>query len=275
MTPKLEKFLLRLKDGGVKKELERSINQIMAELLESNMQSVALILDTETTGLKDPEPVEIGFLALRELISYPNGLLAEKHIEFCERFATNKAIEPDATKVHKIKDIDLIGKPHWRTFKIPDTAKYMIGHNIEFDARVLNYPKLRFICTLKLSRLLWPDLPNHKLTTVIQQKFPGVAERLTANAHGALVDCKLCLLILHTAMQEFDGFDTWQNVWMQAGVEPKKKDVKVPDIMPFGKYKGTRIADIPRDYLEWMLQNMELSGGLKIAVQNTYAGAKQ
>lgn len=35
--------------------------------------------------------------------------------------------------------------------------------------------------------------------------------------------------------------------------------VKIMDIMPFGKYKGERISDIPRDYKNWMLQNFQWS----------------
>jgi uncharacterized protein (DUF3820 family) len=32
--------------------------------------------------------------------------------------------------------------------------------------------------------------------------------------------------------------------------------------MPFGKHKGTPIKDLPDDYLNWMLENVELSGSL-------------
>lgn len=31
----------------------------------------------------------------------------------------------------------------------------------------------------------------------------------------------------------------------------------VPPVMPFGKYKGWSISDVPRDYLAWVLNNCE------------------
>jgi hypothetical protein len=37
--------------------------------------------------------------------------------------------------------------------------------------------------------------------------------------------------------------------------------------MPFGKYKGEEIADIPRPYLVWLSENVELFGSLKSEVE--------
>lgn len=41
---------------------------------------------------------------------------------------------------------------------------------------------------------------------------------------------------------------------MDAGKKP------VIEVMPFGKYKGERLADIPRNYLQWCLANFEWKG---------------
>jgi len=40
--------------------------------------------------------------------------------------------------------------------------------------------------------------------------------------------------------------------------------------MPFGKYEGQKIADIPLDYLEWLRENVELYGNVKKAVDLTF-----
>ena len=37
-------------------------------------------------------------------------------------------------------------------------------------------------------------------------------------------------------------------------------------IMPFGKYKGEYIYDLPIDYLEWLYENIELRGDIQEAV---------
>jgi exodeoxyribonuclease X len=232
---------------------------------------LALILDTETTGLKNPEPVEIAHISLRSLSTYSAGLLAEQHVQFCERYAVTGQIERGAFEIHGISAKDLIGKPHWTTFAIP-RAEYIVGHKIEFDARVLGYPERKFICTAKLAKLLWPELPNHKLTTIVEQKFPEIGKRLTANAHGALVDCKLCLLILDAAMREFEGMESWEAIYELAGVFPKKKEVKIPEKMPFGRHKGIPFEQIPQDYLAWIINLSDASWEVKQAARQHYLG---
>ena len=39
-------------------------------------------------------------------------------------------------------------------------------------------------------------------------------------------------------------------------------------IMPFGKYKGEQLLDIPASYLEWIYDNLELNGDLEHAVSD-------
>jgi uncharacterized protein (DUF3820 family) len=38
-------------------------------------------------------------------------------------------------------------------------------------------------------------------------------------------------------------------------------------IMPFGKYKGEQLLDIPVSYLEWIYDNVELRGDLAAGVE--------
>lgn len=39
-------------------------------------------------------------------------------------------------------------------------------------------------------------------------------------------------------------------------------------VMPFGKYKGEQLLDIPTSYLEWIYDNLELNGDLEQAVSD-------
>ncbi len=43
--------------------------------------------------------------------------------------------------------------------------------------------------------------------------------------------------------------------------------------MPFGKYKGTPVGEIPRDYLRWLQDNVELRPQLAAAIRETLEGA--
>ena len=45
--------------------------------------------------------------------------------------------------------------------------------------------------------------------------------------------------------------------------------------MPFGKYKGVIIADLPTDYIQWMQKNLQLKGCLKSAIDQEIKKRKQ
>lgn len=38
--------------------------------------------------------------------------------------------------------------------------------------------------------------------------------------------------------------------------------------MPFGKYKGTPVEDLPADYLTWLWENVDLREPLRTVVEN-------
>jgi len=186
----------------------------------------AVVLDTETTGLRQPQPIEVGYLALQELNTYvmkPENieLITEKHFTFNERFKPTKAIDKQAQIVHGISLNDLLDKPAFSMDKlnIPDSCEYMICHNVSYDWRVLGKPTetgLKKICTLKLAKALWPGLDSYKLTSLMYEFFPDYHERVTVNAHGALVDCRLTLALLAKACLEFD-LKTWADFYEIAG----------------------------------------------------------
>jgi Putative quorum-sensing-regulated virulence factor len=48
---------------------------------------------------------------------------------------------------------------------------------------------------------------------------------------------------------------------------PQNKPIQT---MVFGKYKGTPIRDLPDTYLNWILENLDLKGGLFRALSEEY-----
>jgi len=53
------------------------------------------------------------------------------------------------------------------------------------------------------------------------------------------------------------GAVTRDNLSEKLSKAKQKKEVKTLEIMPFGKYKGERISDIPTDYKKWMLDKFD------------------
>ena len=134
--------------------------------------------------------------------------------------------QPVRQYVRLIRPPDAVGPFHWYNVKIhgirrsmlkdaptfgelwptlsPDlTGKLLVCHNAMFDTAVLRkclefyeipVPHCHYLCTVKLSQKLWPDLPNHKLDTV--SAFLGIA----LNHHEAGSDAHAAGLILQRAL---------------------------------------------------------------------------
>lgn len=76
----------------------------------------------------------------------------------------------------------------------------LIAHNAAFDrkfldaelARINQYRRQEFACTVLLARRLYPDAPNHKLGTLVQYAGLPVAGR----AHRALADAEMTAHLL-------------------------------------------------------------------------------
>jgi DNA polymerase-3 subunit epsilon len=78
----------------------------------------------------------------------------------------------------------------------------LIAHNAPFDIGILRamlnhynlpIPGLRYTCTVRISRKVWPHFPSHKLTE-LSQRFG-----FEYQAHHALEDAVNCGLVFHQA----------------------------------------------------------------------------
>ena len=245
-----------------------------------------IILDTETTGLQAPQACEIGFIELQGTVSdfkltkveNPISILKDNSIfisVYEQRFRPTKPIEAGASKVTGIYMKDVLHCPSITTFEFPTTVKYMIGHNVAFDHRVLDKPDVKLICTKELAQLVFPKqdgLKSLKLTTLIEWLYPKEGKELVEKAHGALLDCKLVFLVLHKILEKLPQIDTWEQLsglcsQGKKTYEEMNKPVEAITIMPFGKHQGAAIVNLPLTYLKWLLTLDNLSPPLRLAVQ--------
>lgn len=113
--------------------------------------------------------------------------------------------------------------------------------NCSFDLKFLagQYDNLvGSLCTLALARQYIHDSPNHKLGTLVDHL--GLQK---GQAHNALADCHMTRhLLIHII--EKSGRD------LKAHIAAARKP-KVVMQMPFGKYKGQKIATLPRWYIDY------------------------
>ena len=198
-----------------------------------------LISDVESTGLHPPPAPASGVVEVAYLELDMNTL--EITNEVYSRVNPGCLIHPEASKVHGIFDADVVDAPKLEdVYHIPEAAIHS-GHNSNFDLKFLatRYDNLvGSLCTLALARQYIHDSPNHKLGTLVDHL--GLPK---GNAHNALADCHMTRhLLIHII--EKSGRD------LKAHIAAARKP-KILHVLPFGKYKGQKIATLPRWYIDY------------------------
>ena len=199
-----------------------------------------IIFDTETTGLEAPEVIEAAWLEVNSLAPMTYGACFE------QRYRPSKPISIAALATHHILDEELVDCPTSSEFALPQDVDYLIGHNIDFDWTVIGTPDVRRICTLSLARAVWPSLESHSQGALLYHLERHTAKQRLQNAHAAAADIRICATIL-AHLCEALHISEIERLW------ERSEDARIPTHMPFGKHKGVPIAEVPKDYARWLL----------------------
>lgn len=206
----------------------------------------AYIIDTETTDA-DPETAEV-----IELATMPFDNVHEYEAT-AVRFKPSAAIAFGALATHHILPEELNDCLPSSSAALPADASYIIGHNVDFDWRVLGSPLVRRICTLAMARSLWPTLDSHKLGALVY-KINGVTagtKELLRGAHSAGADVDLCHLVLDGILKTQPNIGTLEQLWQYS------EDCRIPRIMTFGKFKGQPVSAVDRGWIGWYRRQEE------------------
>jgi exodeoxyribonuclease X len=214
-----------------------------------------LIFDTETTGKNNPVIIEAAWLKLESISPFKTS------DSFNQRYNPEKPIDLGALATHHILDEELIDCPLASSFKLPEDAEYLIGHNIDYDWNVIGQPNIKRICTLALARKAWPQLDSHNQSALLYYLDRTNARAKLKNAHSALADVNICSTILKSLCEVFN-ISSVENLYEVSEIS------RTPTHMPFGKYKGTSIINIPKDYKSWLLSQDNLDAYLRSALSD-------
>ena len=160
-----------------------------------SIESNYTVIDVETTGLSFhyDEIIELSGVKVRD---------GKVHSEFSTLINPGFKVNDSITRLTGITNSDLESQP--RIDKVIDSfmrfigADILVGHNINFDIQFINSALLKcsinplandYIDTLRISRRVNKDLPNHKLDTLIQQY------NLSRDTHRSLNDCRLTNMV--------------------------------------------------------------------------------
>lgn len=211
----------------------------------------AYIFDSETTGLNEPHLIEAAWLKLKDISSLT------VTADFLQRYKPGKPIELSALATSHILDEELDGCEPYNTFTLPEDVEYLIGHNVDYDWRVIGEPDVKRICTRALSSKLWPAADSHTQSAMIYLHYRTEATGLLRNAHAALDDVKNCRLLLVKILDTLAvtlgrPVSDWEELW------DISEDARIPTVIGFGKHRGMAISDLPSDYKRWLLNQSDL-----------------
>lgn len=209
------------------------------------------IFDTETTDLDNREVVELAAV----LIDHKQDVY-----HFQEYAKPNCQVSPGAEQVHGISNAFLQDKrpshvvvKEWQRdmegLREPGEELAFVAHNLKFDVsvveRYITLPSNSWrICTLRLSRMLYPDAPDHKLTTM--HRVLGLTG--TYQAHSALDDVLMCKDLLFSILQR-------NSMSIDDAARMCSRPIRLKT-MPFGKHKGEPMTTVPTSYMRWMMDNV-------------------
>lgn len=213
----------------------------------------AIILDTETHTI-DGYPIEIS----HSPCSFEQGVLKVDHNRnFDQYFSCPEPIAFGAMAVHHIIEVDLVGCPSYDTFRLPADVTHIIGHNIDYDIRAIRLCdssiQVKAICTLALSRMVWPDLDAHTLSTLYYfiMEDKALARSHLRKAHNAKWDIYFTGVVLKAIVEKL-GIKDMQSLYLFS------EQARIPTKITFGKHKGMAIKDLPSDYIVWLLKQPDL-----------------
>ncbi len=202
----------------------------------------AIFWDTETTGIK-PEKDRIIEIAAYDPV---------RNRSFEKFVNPGCPIPKEASAIHGITDemvasADSFAKVGQEFIEFCDGEVMLVAHNNDaFDIHFLRQecnryqltlPTWKYFDTLKWARRYRNDLPRHSL-----QFLREVYEIPANNAHRALDD----VIVLHQVYKYMVDDLIPEQVYQLLN-KPK-----VIQHMPFGKYQGKLLKDVPTEYFEWL-----------------------
>lgn len=218
----------------------------------------AVVFDTEVNSLESMEVIELAFCEVCLLDGFLGFSLITK-----KRFKPTNSFEAGAVAVHRILPEDVESSPPSSSASLP-AGEYVVAHNVDFDVRVMKISEeKKQICTLALCRRIWPQFKSHSLTAMFLELKGMNRENVAAikDAHSAYNDVVFLNAILESIVIEtrVKSFEELYQLSEQA---------RIPEVMMFGKHKGTKISELDFGYIEWFLRQPDIDPYLKKAFIN-------
>lgn len=221
-------------------------------------EAKALILDTEGTGLDEPDVIQLAHKG--PLTFGAVDALSAEALHFRPR--PHKPITIGAMATHRIILDDLDGYPVWPgSWQVPEGVGYLIGHSIDFDWKAIGAPvNVKRIDTMALAKRVWPDLDSYKLAALIFHLVDAKSAReMTVNAHNASQDIYLTEFLLDNLLTDIRVAGTYEEVACWEQLWTLSETARIPLRIGFSKFgpkngkPGTLYSEVPAGMLRWII----------------------
>lgn len=211
------------------------------------------VIDIETSGGSPSEIIEI---AAVDVVSHLDGWKAEPPRAQC--FKPLGEISFHAMAIHHLTPADLTDAPALSDQALAafidegPAADILVAHHAAFEARHIPVEVTGtrpWLCTVKAARAAWPEAPGHSNQVLRYWRNLQLAPELAMPAHRAAPDAWVTAHILIDLLKEasVERLIEWND------------DARSLERMPFGKHRGKAWPEVPTDYLQWLLDQSEMS----------------
>lgn len=212
------------------------------------------VVDLETTG-REPEAAHVVEWACIRVPPPGNSLAGATSYQ--ELVRPPVPIPPETSAVHHIVDADVAGCRSWeesaetlRQFLGSAERPVLVAHNADFERHFLARlaPEAPWLCTYKAALRVWPGAPSHSNEALrYWLGLPELGREFFQQPHSAMHDAgvtaRLLLMLLDRAA---DG----------APLEQMLAWTTAPALLPrcpIGRYRNLPWAEVPADFLEWIV----------------------
>jgi exodeoxyribonuclease X len=223
------------------------------------------VIDLESTGL-DPAKDAVVELAAVDVTADGEITHRREHL-----ICPPVSIPASASAIHHLLDEDVAGKPPFReVIELYSGSCAYVSHGADFErgflaehlgvSRKTGQPPT-WICTYKCALRVWPDAASHSnqsLRYALNLASPFGIDRHTLVPHRALSDA----IVTAAIFVELLKHARWSQLAMWSA-EPA-----LHTTLTFGKHKGTKYAEAPQDYLDWIINKSDLDEGVKFSARH-------
>lgn len=229
----------------------------------------SVVIDLETTNIKPDfaEIVELGYGCYHD-----DG----RWLVAAELYKPWELIPPEASSKNQISNRMVEDKPHFDEscewfFDLLNSYEpplYLIAHNAKYEETVFKTYSLNgrvkgpvvWLCTFELAKRVYSNLPDVKFYNLGYLRYRLDLDIPDDNvAHRAAADVEVTVKLLERLVEDaikYEMIDPDQDIGKQlAAIMSEPTMVKN---FPFGKHKGVPLKDVPTEYYNWALQNMDV-----------------